>query len=66
MVENPGKKQSRIVLTKNDADPANRNDWPNQHEWIANYLEAFHRVFSNRVKNLNADDWQPDEINSAE
>ena len=65
-LDNPGKKQSRIVLMKYDTDPTNRNDWPNQHKWIADNLEAFHRVFSNRVKNLNADDYQPEEIEPEE
>jgi len=53
-LDNPGKKQSRIVLMKYDTDPTNRSDWTNQHQWIADNLETFHRVFSSRVKNLES------------
>jgi hypothetical protein len=29
-----------------------RKDWPVQHEWLLRTLETFHKVFSQRVKNL--------------
>jgi hypothetical protein len=35
-------------------------DWPAQHEWLAEKLELFDRVFRPRVKQLNADDWTPE------
>jgi hypothetical protein len=43
-----------------DVDPENVVDWQRQHEWLAMRLNDFHRVFSNRVRNLNASDWQDD------
>jgi hypothetical protein len=49
--EAPDKAYSYVsVYTK--FDPEDRNTWPQQHEWIVSKLEAFHRVFSPRVRNL--------------
>lgn len=33
-------------------DPEDRNSWPRQHDWIVSKLEAFHRVFSARLRAL--------------
>lgn len=52
------RKESRIALRKEGADPRNRNDWPAQHQWMAEKLEAFHKVFSPRVKELNAEEYE--------
>jgi hypothetical protein len=60
-IENPDKKTSRIILRLNNADPTNRSQWEKQHIWLAEKLEIFHKVFVDRVKNLNPDGWQPDE-----
>jgi len=63
--ELPEKKESQIVLRLNSTDPANREQWLAQHEWFYKKLEAFHRVFSARIKNLNADEYKdevPDEV----
>jgi hypothetical protein len=57
--ELPGKKESRIGLRKNDVDLTNRNDWQSQQIWMAEKLEAIHKVFSPRVKELNAEDYEP-------
>ena len=56
----PAKKSSYIVTHLYDADPANRADWPRQHQWMAQKLDLFHGVFSARVKALNAADYAPD------
>lgn len=40
-----GKKQSRIALYLENADPANEQDWPRQHEWLIEKLELFREVF---------------------
>jgi hypothetical protein len=55
--ELPDRKASRIALFKQDSDPTNELDWPAQHEWIASTLECFDRVFRQRVKALDPDDW---------
>ncbi len=38
-----------------------KDDWPKQHAWLAEKLEAFHKAFSKRVKELDADEYQPDD-----
>lgn len=58
-----------INLYNRSVDPGNREDWPRQHAWLKQQLETFHRVFSQRVRNLNADDYVPeddDEISTGE
>ncbi len=47
----------RIDLPLDDTDPTVEADWPRQHQWLADKLNALHRVFSPRVKVLDADDW---------
>lgn len=48
---NPGAQSCRIYL-RTDADISNHDDWPGQHAWLLEKLEALHRVFAPRVKNL--------------
>lgn len=57
--ELPGRKSSRISLRKENTDPEDETDWPNQHEWFASKLELFDKVFRPRIKALNAADWKP-------
>lgn len=57
--ELPDGKDSRISVALSDADPENQDDWPRQHDWLADRLIAFHRVFANRVRALQAADWRP-------
>ena len=59
--ELPKRKQSRIRRTKDDVDPRDHAQWPAQHEWLWAKLQAFHRTFSQRVKQLRADDSSPEE-----
>lgn len=49
-----GKKQCRIMLRRHNTDPAVREQWPEQMEWLREKLEMFHRVFGPRVKSLDA------------
>jgi len=56
--ENP--KQNRIILTT-EMDPKDKSKWPEQHTWLLEKLELFHRVFSPRVKSLDASDYQANE-----
>ena len=54
----PNRIQARIALRKRDVDPTDRNDWPSQHEWLIEKLEAFHRTFAPRIKELNVEEQQ--------
>ncbi len=58
--ELPARRDCRISSYLNDVDPENRSDWPQQHEWLAQRLNEFHRIFAPRVRELNADDWDGD------
>ena len=59
--ELPEHERSRISLRKEDTDPGDEVDWPNQHEWLASKLEMFDKVFRQRIRELDADDWEPPE-----
>lgn len=54
--ELPQKTASRIVIYK-PANPTDELTWPSQHEWLKETIEAFDRVFRQRVKNLNPEEW---------
>ena len=51
----------RIASYFDDVDPMDEADWPRQHKWLAEHLNAMHRVFAPRVKDLDPDDWQGDD-----
>lgn len=57
---NPNGKQSYISLRCNH-DLTIKNQWPEIHDWMKNKLELFHRTFSDRVKRLDASDYQDEE-----
>lgn len=59
--ELPDKEASWIALDKDNIDPTNEQDWPNQHKWLASKLELFDKVFRPRIKDLSAADWEPPE-----
>ncbi len=59
-------KQSYISLFLYDADPEDLQDWDRQHLWLCEQLEAFHKVFSPRVKGLDASDYGVEEDETAE
>lgn len=50
-----------VVLTKNDTDPTDEEDWPDQLAWLAEKLELFDRVFRPRIRDLDAEDWQSED-----
>ena len=58
--ELPGNRRSRISLSKQDTDPLDENDWPQQYEWLTTQLERFNQVFRPRVTALNAAEWMPE------
>ena len=55
------KRDYRIASYCDRADPMDEVDWPRQHKWLAEHLNAMHRVFAPRVKDLAPDDWQDDD-----
>ena len=65
--ELPNNKSSDIGINRS-FDPTDRSEWPKQHAWLKEQLEAFYRVFSSRVKTLNAEDYvaADDIINDAD
>lgn len=62
--ELPERRDCRIALYLDDTDPEDRDDWPRQHEWLAKSLGNLHRVFAARVRELDADDWDGDQMDS--
>lgn len=58
--ELPEKTSSKIIQFKN-ADPTQEADWPKQHEWFKERIETFDRVFRQRVRNLDPEQWNPEE-----
>ena len=55
--ELPGKKESQIKITFEGINIEKKGKWPEQHRKDAETLEAFHRVFSPRIKTLDASEW---------
>ena len=51
--------RNRICLHKEDTDPLDESDWPQQYEWFTTKLERFNDVFRERVRGLDAADWIP-------
>lgn len=58
--ELPEGQDSRVSCTLANVNPEDQTNWPAQHAWLVKSLNDMHRVFAQRVKLLNADDWQPD------
>ena len=56
----PDGRDSRIAISLDQADPEDEADWGRQHDWLARHQNDMHRVFSQRVRVLNASDWRPD------
>jgi hypothetical protein len=42
-----------IWLKLENVDSADRSDWPSQHRWLAEKLEALHGTFSSRIRELD-------------
>lgn len=51
--ELPDRKESHIRRVFPNTDPANRDEWPNQHEMVRQCIEAFDRVFRPLVKQID-------------
>ena len=55
--ELPKNKSCRISLHKEVADLLDENDWLQQYEWFTTQLQAFDKVFRERIRGLDAADW---------
>lgn len=53
--ELPARRDSRMSVRLGEVDPRNQGDWPRQHDWLTTKLNDMHRVFSMRVRSLDAD-----------
>ena len=49
----PTNKQTCRAYIRKSTDFQDNSQWPQQHEWLRENLEKFHRVFSPRVKQLH-------------
>lgn len=58
----PDNKESHIQLENDKVDPIDKNDWPNQHNWLKTKLELFHKIFAQRIKKLNLNDYIEEEL----
>ena len=58
--ELPRRKSCAASLHKTETDPRDRDNWKNQHEWIASKLTEFREVFSPILQELDVDDWVTD------
>ena len=47
--------ESHVWLIKEDIDPTDEEDWPNQHEWIATKLEKLNEIFRPRIERLKSE-----------
>lgn len=54
--ELPDKQDCRIVIYRPDADPADREAWPEIFKWLKTNAETFHKAFSQRIKALPIED----------
>lgn len=49
---NPEDKNMCRIYVRQNADFLNPDRWPEQHQWLKEKLETFHRVFGPLVRNL--------------
>ena len=59
--ELPDKKTSYVSFY-GDASPKKQEEWPNQHNFLRETLEGMHKAFYERIKTLDAGDYQPEEV----
>lgn len=57
----PTRRDCRIAVYLDEADPEDKQDWPRQHEWLTKRLNDLHQVFSQRVRALDSDEWDADD-----
>lgn len=55
--ELPGQKLKQVRIELSDVDPADRQQWPIQHDWIYENLQKMHATFADAAKTLDPDDY---------
>lgn len=60
--ELPEKQACRVAAYLDDAEVEDSADWPRQQRWLAERLNAMHRVLAPRVDTLTLNDRNPDGI----
>ena len=60
-LEQPQWQNCRIEHSRDGVNPFDEEDWPQQHEWLADRLNAMHRAFAPRIRDLNLGDLPDDE-----
>lgn len=55
---NPDNKQMCRIYYRQSVDVNDRSHWPQQYEWLRHQLDALHRVFSPRAKQINPSEYQ--------
>ena len=63
--ERPGKITSSVVYAI-DADLSDREKWPSYAGWLLKHMADFKRVFRPRVKQLDASNWVPEEMDTSQ
>jgi len=53
----PNRTKQHILLNRQDVDVLDEADWPNQHAWLLAGLKRLHNAFAERIRTLDADDW---------
>lgn len=56
--ELPKKRDSRICAYLENVDPDDEAQWLEQHKWLAEKINQMHRVFSQRIRSLDVNDWE--------
>ena len=56
----PSKKESCVGLHDTTRNCQDREQWPEQQSFLLDVLERFYRAFAERIKKLDAGDYQPD------
>jgi len=64
--EKPDKKSSNVYARNPQMNPTDRDSWPKQHAWMLEHLEKFRKVFGERIRKLDLENWEPEEIEEAE
>jgi hypothetical protein len=58
-------KERSIDLFMNGVNIKDRENWPDQHKWLYEKLEAFHKTFEGRVKSLDVSEYQAEDTMSS-
>lgn len=65
-MELPQRRACRIIRFRDAFDLPHKARWPECHRWMIETLEAFNRVFRDRIRLLDADHYQPEEAGPSE